>query len=234
MEKQEIAISCRGIKKTYGTGETGVIALRGVDFDVMKGELLMIVGPSGSGKTTLISIIAGILDQDEGECIVFGENLRKMSNGNRTNFRGKNIGFVFQSFNLIPMLTSTENVSIPLLLNGLLMNEALEKARELLRQLGLGDKINERPSELSSGQQQRVAIARASIHGPLLIVCDEPTSALDHETGIKVLELLKQQVIDKNRCLIVVTHDARIFSFADRIIKLDDGRIASNQVNNKI
>ena len=219
------AVYCQGITKVYGEGPTQVDALKGVDLEMYPGELLMIVGPSGSGKTTLISILAGILDQTEGECSVLDQNLKEMHNSELTRFRGKNIGFVFQAFNLIPMLTAAENVSVPLLLAGMKDEEALQKAKEILIRYGLEDKLDELPNNLSGGQQQRVAIARSCIHEPSLIVCDEPTSSLDHETGVKVMELFRQEVLEKNRALVIVTHDARIFPYADRIIKLDDGLI---------
>jgi putative ABC transport system ATP-binding protein len=220
-----LAVSCKNIKKSFGSGTSRVDALRGIDLDVSSGELLLIVGPSGSGKTTLISIIAGILPQDEGECLVFGENLNAKTNGEKTSFRGKNIGFVFQSFNLIPMLASRENVAVPLILNGMPLIDAERKAAEMLSLLGIPEKVDALPPELSGGQQQRVAIARGCIHEPKLIVCDEPTAYLDHETGRKVMELLKNTALKEDRALIVVTHDPRIFDFADRIVKMEDGKI---------
>lgn len=220
-----LAVSCKNIKKTYVTGTSRVEALRGIDLEVKTGELVMLVGPSGCGKTTLISIIAGILTQDEGECLIFGDNISLMKNGEKTAYRGKNIGFVFQSFNLVPMLSSAENVAVPLILSGASETNAEAKACELLGQLDLSEKIHISPRELSGGQQQRVAIARSLIHEPRLIVCDEPTAYLDHETGQKVMELLKKIALKENRAIIVVTHDPRIFNFADRIAKMDDGRI---------
>ncbi len=222
-----LAVSCKNIKKSYGSDTSRVDALRGVDLEVEQGELLLIVGPSGSGKTTLLSIIAGILQQDEGECFVFGENLNALPNGKKTEFRGKNIGFVFQSFNLIPMLTSKENAAVPLILNGVPLPAAQEKAAQILTRLGIPEKVDISPIELSGGQQQRVAIARGCIHEPKLIVCDEPTAYLDHETGRNVMEILKKEVLKQDRALIVVTHDPRIFDFADRIVKMDDGKIFS-------
>lgn len=220
-----LAVTCKNLKKTYGSGSSRVEALRGVDLEVEVGKLLMIVGPSGSGKTTLISIIAGILSPDEGECLVFGENIHALSNGERTAFRGKNIGFVFQSFNLVPMLTSAENVAIPLILNGASETDAELRAKDLLGQFGLSDKVDTPPQELSGGQQQRVAVARSIIHEPRLIVCDEPTAFLDHERGRMVVELLKNKALNESRALIVVTHDVRIFDFADAIVKIEDGQI---------
>lgn len=222
------AVDCKNIKKTFGAGSAKVEALRGVNLLVKQGELLMLMGPSGSGKTTLISIIAGILTQTEGECLVSSLNLNRMKDQQKTHYRGKHIGFVFQIFNLIPTLTCQENVAVPLLINNVDKVEAFKKASEFLQQVGIGDKLNAYPRELSGGQQQRVAIARAMVHNPDLIVCDEPTSFLDHETGIKVMELLRSIVKEKGKTLIIVSHDARITGYADRIVRMEDGRIVSS------
>jgi putative ABC transport system ATP-binding protein len=220
-----VAVYCRGVTKTYGSGSSAVTALRGIDLDVRAGELMMLVGPSGCGKTTLISVIAGILDRDSGECSVFGNDFSAMSQSAKTKYRGEAIGFVFQAFNLLPTLTAAENVSIPLLINGQSRREAIVKARDMLARVGLAERVNSMPSQLSGGQQQRVAIARALVHDPKLIVCDEPTSSLDHETGHKVMEILKEMALREDRALVIVTHDARIFEFADRIARMDDGRV---------
>jgi putative ABC transport system ATP-binding protein len=222
-----LAVRCSGITKHYGVGEAQVLALRGIDLDVRAGELLMLVGPSGCGKTTLISVIAGILDQDEGNCMLFGRDIKQFSKEERVSYRGKNIGFVFQSFNLIPTLTAAENVAIPLLINGMKMDAALVEARERLREVSLEGREESLPTQLSGGQQQRVAIARALVHKPKLVVCDEPTSALDGETGRKVMEVLKQLAVGSDRALVIVTHDSRIYDFADRIAHMEDGRIVS-------
>jgi putative ABC transport system ATP-binding protein len=223
--RHDAAVHCRGVTKVYGAGAGQVTALRGIDLDVRTDELMMLVGPSGCGKTTLISVIAGILDQNQGECRVFGNDFLHMPPAQKTRTRGKLIGFVFQSFNLIPTLNAAENVSIPLLLNGVKRREALGRAKDVLARVGLADRTQSMPSQMSGGQQQRVAIARALIHSPKLIVCDEPTSALDHETGHKVMELLREVALGEGRALVIVTHDARIFEFADRIARMDDGRI---------
>ncbi len=225
MEKEIAAVSCRGVTKRYITGSTQVLALRGIDLDARMGELLMLVGPSGCGKTTLISVIAGILDHDEGDCVVFQQDLRDLPQDKKTRFRGKNVGFVFQAYNLIPTLTAMENVAVPLLILGERRIQAQAKAKEMLSQVGLEDKINAVPNQLSGGQQQRVAIARALVHEPRLIVCDEPTSALDADTGRLVMEALRHNALSSGRALIIVTHDNRIFNFADRIARMDDGRI---------
>jgi putative ABC transport system ATP-binding protein len=194
--------------------------------EVRAGELLMLVGPSGCGKTTLISVIAGVLERDEGECDVLDEDYNRMTADNTTRFRGRNIGFVFQAFNLIPALTAAENVATPLIINGMKPRPAVVQGREILRRVGFDDRMaNSFPTDLSGGQQQRVAIARALVHQPRLIVCDEPTSALDGETGHKVMQLLRSLGRGSGRALVVVTHDARIFQFADRIAEMEDGRI---------
>lgn len=228
---KDAAVLCRGITKSYGSGETQVKALRGVDLEVRPGELLMLVGPSGCGKTTLISVVAGILDQDDGECLLFGQNLSRLPQHERIRYRGEHIGFVFQAFNLIPSLTAAENAAIPLLINGIPMDEAVQRAALLLASVGLEGREHALPSELSGGQQQRVAVARALVHSPRLVVCDEPTSALDQVTGIRVMEGLKKLAVNNDRALVIVTHDARIFSFADRIAHMNDGAI--ERIENK-
>jgi len=221
----QLAVELSGITKTYGSGDSKVTALRGVDLTVEPDELLMLVGPSGCGKTTLISIVAGILDQDGGSCHVFGQDMLAMRDRERVRYRGDHIGFVFQAFNLLPTLTAAENVAIPLLIKGISRRDAVKRASEMLEKVGLSGRAQSLPSQLSGGQQQRIAIARSLVHNPKLIVCDEPTSALDHETGAKVLELFREVAMGDGRSLIIVTHDSRIFSFADRIAKMDDGRI---------
>ncbi len=221
----ELAVHCRSIIKTYGAGVAKVEALRGVDLDVRCGELLMLVGPSGCGKTSLISIIAAILDQDSGTCEVLGYKLQSMNQAERTRFRGASIGFVFQVFNLLPTLTSLENISVPLLINGSSRKQAEARANELLEMVGLEDRREALPAQLSGGQQQRVAVARALATDPKLIVCDEPTSNLDHETGHSMMELLRTKAKGPDRTVVVVTHDTRILEFADRVARMDDGRI---------
>jgi putative ABC transport system ATP-binding protein len=222
---EQLAVNCRGVTKTYGTGDTRVMALRGIDLDVRRGELFMLVGPSGCGKTTLLSVIAAILDKDSGNCKVLGRDLNGMDQKERTRFRGESIGFVFQSFNLLPALSAVENVAVPLMINRVSWKNAETRAREALVGVDLGTRLGALPAQLSGGQQQRVAIARALVHDPKLIVCDEPTSNLDHETGRSVMNILRGVAKSPDRALIVVTHDPRIFEFADRIARMDDGKI---------
>lgn len=222
---QEFAVRCIGITKSYGEGDAKVMALRGIDLEVRRGELLMIVGPSGCGKTTLISVIAGILDPDSGQCEVLCHDFRQMGSKERARFRGVSIGFVFQLFNLLPALNLVENVTVPLLINGVSRKDAESRAGEVLEAVHLGSRLDTLPGKLSGGQQQRVAIARALVHGPKLIVCDEPTSNLDHATGQSMMQLLRDVAKSPDRALIVVTHDPRIYDFADRIARMDDGKI---------
>jgi putative ABC transport system ATP-binding protein len=225
------SIVCNEIKKVYGEGLAKTVALRGVSFQAYAGELLMLAGPSGCGKTTLISIISGIMEQDGGECTLYGTNLNRLNSDDKLLYRKTNVGFIFQSFNLIPTLTAAENVSIPLILNGVEKDEAVGRACEILEKVNLGHRTNALPATMSGGEQQRVAICRGCIHRPRLIVCDEPTSALDHKTGEKVMELFKKIALDHDSSLLIVTHDTRIFSYADRILHMDDGRIAHEQKN---
>jgi putative ABC transport system ATP-binding protein len=220
-----VAVRIRGLTKAFGSGEQRVDALRGIDWDIFTGQMTLIVGPSGCGKTTLLSVIAGILDSDRGEVVLFGQAASSMSDRARTHFRARNIGFVFQQYNLLPALTAAENAAIPLVIAGWSRPRALRRAEEVLDALGMGNKVRSLPSRLSGGQMQRVAIARALVHGPSLLVCDEPTAALDHETGIKVMELLRQVAVRPDRAVVVVTHDNRVYRFGDRIAHMDDGLI---------
>jgi putative ABC transport system ATP-binding protein len=193
----------------------------------------MLVGPSGCGKTTLVSIIAGTLEPTAGEVVVLGEDLVAMSNGRKVRFRRENVGFVFQSYNLLPALTAAENAAVPLLIAGWKRRRAVEAAAEVLAELGMGDRLAHLPSELSGGQQQRVAIARALVHRPRLLVCDEPTSALDAENGRLTMELIQRVAVQPGRAVVVVTHDSRIYSFADRIASMEDGRIDAVTVGSR-
>jgi len=222
-----LAARVRQVNKSFGDGSSRLHVLKDVDLDVRCGDITMLVGPSGCGKTTLISIIAGTLDVDAGpgEITVFGQDLRKLGKGAVTKFRAHSIGFIFQTFNLIPTLTCAENVSVPLLIQGKSARVAEKKARAVLDQVGLGDRARHRPNQLSGGQQQRVAIARALVHDPRLIICDEPTAALDAKNGTLIMDLFEKVARSPERAVLIVTHDNRIFPHADRIAAMDDGRI---------
>lgn len=222
-----LAVECRAVEKDFGRGDARIRALRGVDLQVPFGELTMLVGPSGCGKTTLLSVIAGVLNATGGEVEVLGERLQSLAGDRLVRFRRKNLGFVFQQFNLLPALTAAENAAVPLLAAGLPRQPSVERAAALLGRLGMSDRVQAYPSQLSGGQQQRVAFARALVHDPRLIVCDEPTSALDAETGQQVMALLASHAVRADRATIVVTHDNRVFQFADRIVHMEDGHIIS-------
>jgi putative ABC transport system ATP-binding protein len=219
------AVRLRGVTKEFGAGGAKVTALRAVDLELPYGELAMLVGPSGCGKTTLLSIVAGLLEPTKGLVEVLGRDLARMRGGAKVRFRGYNIGFVFQQYNLLTALTAAENVCVPLLISGWGRRRAAEKATALLAALGLEDRLGAYPNELSGGQQQRVAIARALIHGPRLLVCDEPTAALDAAGGRAVMNLIKTIAVQPDRAVIVVSHDSRVYDLGDRIVHLSDGRV---------
>ena len=225
MAEPSIAVRCSGVTKSFPAGEGVVEVLRGIDFDVPAGELTMLVGPSGCGKTTLISIIAGILTPTGGEVEIYGTPITQVSDAEKVAFRRRNVGFIFQQYNLVPARTAAENAAIPLVAAGMPMARAAGSASAILERIGMGAHRAKLPNQLSGGQQQRVAIARALVHAPRLIVCDEPTAALDAESGQTVLEILKDAALASDRAIIVVTHDTRIYSFADRIASMEDGRI---------
>lgn len=220
-----LAINVADVVKSFPAGDTRTFALKGATLDARFGELLMIVGPSGCGKTTLLSVICGTLQCEEGTLTIFDHDLRKMKDSQITRFRCENVGFIFQQFNLIPTLTAVENVSIPMILNGTSHQESLRRAGDVMAEVGLGEKLHSYPSQLSGGQLQRVAISRALVHQPRLIICDEPTASLDAAAGQKTLDLLKSSALQPDRCVIVVTHDNRIYHFADRIAEMEDGRV---------
>ncbi len=233
-DERSIAVHVRNASKTYQENGNVVQALKNVNLDARKGELLMIVGPSGCGKTTLLSIIAGTLKFNSGEVDVLGKSLHEMPEAEITEFRKKHVGFIFQQFHLIKTLNILENISVPLILNGVKWSDALEKAAEMLAKIGLKGREYDSPKNLSGGQQQRIAIARALVHEPQLLICDEPTSALDAETGSKILELITAIAKSSERCVIIVTHDSRIFKYADRLAKMDDGRVISLESNHRL
>jgi putative ABC transport system ATP-binding protein len=223
--QNDFAVTCRNVIKDFGVGDTRVQVLRGIDFDARQGELTFLVGPSGCGKTTLLCVIAGLLNSSTGDVRLFGEAIERLSADERIRFRRKNLGFVYQQYNLLPALTAAENAAVPLLAAGLPRAKAVSKAKELLAELGLKHRLNTLPSKLSGGEQQRVTLARALVHEPRLILCDEPTAALDHATGEAVMSLLASNAVRPGRAVVVVTHDSRVFHYADKIAHMDDGRI---------
>ena len=220
------AVHCRDVVKSFDSEAGLQRVLHGVDLDVPWGEMTMLVGPSGCGKTTLLSIVAGILSFDSGDVEVDGQDIAKMSDALRVAFRRRTLGFIFQQYNLLPALTAAENAAIPLVAGGMELSAAAKAAMPLLEQLGMGEHAAKLPRQLSGGQQQRVAIARALVHEPKLVVCDEPTAALDATGGRTVMEMLRAASVRADRATLVVTHDHRIFDFADRIVRMEDGRIA--------
>jgi putative ABC transport system ATP-binding protein len=225
VETRDVAVRCEKVQKHFGEGAARVEALRGVDLEARQGELTFLVGPSGCGKTTLICLIAGLLDGTGGGTRVFGCAMEAMSASERIAFRRENLGFLFQQYNLLPALTAAENAAVPLLAAGVRRREAVSRASELLIELGLEKRLQALPRTLSGGEQQRVALARALVHEPRLVLCDEPTAALDHKTGEAVMKLIAATAVRPDRAAIVVTHDNRIFEYADRIAHMDDGRI---------
>lgn len=227
MSDHAAAGRCTGITKVFAAGDDRVTVLHGIDLELPAGELTMLVGPSGCGKTTLISIIAGILSPTEGEVEICGETITRMDDGDKVAFRRRKVGFIFQQYNLLPSLTVAENAAIPLVAAGISMRRATSTAAALLERIGMANHLGKLPNQLSGGQQQRVAIARALVHEPQLIVCDEPTAALDADTGRTVLTILRDAALAPDRAVVVVTHDPRIYAFADRIAVMEDGLIRS-------
>lgn len=223
MGNQNIAVKAHDITKRFASGDFYVDALKGVDLEAYEGEILMVVGPSGCGKTTLLSIIAGTLQSDTGSVNIYGTELKELNDEQMTEFRKKKIGFVFQQYHLINTLNTVENISIPLLLNGIPLKEAFARAKEMLSVVGLKGKEKLMPSRLSGGEQQRVAIARGLIHDPALLICDEPTAALDAENGLRIMNLIQEVAKSTKRCVIIVTHDPRIYEYADCLMKMEDG-----------
>ena len=227
------AVRVRNLRKDFGQGPTRVEVLRGVNFDAFQGQLTFLVGPSGCGKTTLISVIAGLLDSSGGEVELFNKNIEKFSGTERILFRRKNLGFVYQQYNLLPALTAAENAAVPLLAAGIRRRQAVDLAKSVLQKLGMGKRLEALPNKLSGGEQQRVALARALVHEPRLILCDEPTAALDHATGESVMQLLAENAVHPDRAVIVVTHDTRVFHHADAIAHMDDGRIVKTELRDE-
>jgi ABC-type lipoprotein export system ATPase subunit len=221
-------MEARALWKVYQSGDNMVQAVRGININLLQGEMVAIMGPSGCGKTTLLNVLSGIDEPSSGQVLVDGKQLFGISDDERTEMRAHNFGFIFQNFNLLPVLSAVENVELPLLLVGKASSEARQGALKALSSVGLEDRANHRPSELSGGQQQRVAIARAIVHSPSVILCDEPTGNLDSGTSGEVMQLLKQINLENNSLLLVVTHDIKIAQQCDRILQMDDGLIIND------
>ncbi len=218
-------VQTENLTRVYGSGETAITALDHVNLSVSEGEFVAVMGPSGCGKSTLLHLIGGLDRPTEGRVLLAGQDLTQLDDDALTLLRRRKIGFVFQFFNLIPVLTALENVALPLLLDGVPAKEARQRAVEWLERMGLGERLHHRPDQLSAGQQQRVAIARAMVTEPALILADEPTGNLDTRAGDDIANLLRQTVNQWGRTVLMVTHDPRIAAYADRIVFLKDGRI---------
>jgi len=218
-------IEAHGVHKTYRSGRLEVHALRGVDFDVEPGEMVAVMGPSGCGKTTLLNCLSGLDEFDSGEVHIEGADLRRMDDRRRTDYRSRRMGFIFQTFNLLPVLTAVENVELPLLVGGVRPAEARRRSVAALERVGLGERIHHRPAELSGGQRQRVSIARALVNGPAIVWADEPTGNLDSKTTADVMGLIHQLNTEQQQTFVIVTHDADIGALCNRIVRMNDGEI---------
>jgi len=221
-------IQCRGVSKSYHKGSTVVTPLEALDLDVPKGEFLALMGPSGSGKTTLLNLLSGIDSPTEGSLIIAGTELAKLSRSDLTRWRARHVGYIFQLYHLVPVLTAFENVELPLLLSPMSKSDRHERVENALALVGLSDRMHHTPSELSGGQEQRVAIARAIVADPEILVADEPTGDLDRESASRILELLRQLAAEFTKTIVMVTHDAKAAAAADRTLHLEKGRLLEN------
>jgi putative ABC transport system ATP-binding protein len=217
----------RDVWKVYGQGETEVVALRGVDVAIERGEMLAVMGPSGCGKTTFLNCFSGLDEISKGEIKLDGVDIQSMDDRAKSDYRARHVGFVFQAYNLLPVLTATENVEMPLLIAGVPGKEARERAHKILGDLGLGERLDHRPSELSGGQQQRVSLARALVGHPAIVWADEPTGNLDEEDARAVTVLLRQLNQTYHQTIVVVTHDATVAASCDRTVRMRDGKFVS-------
>ena len=220
-------IRVKDLYKVYRVGDSKVKALNGVDFTIQKGEFCSIVGTSGSGKSTLLNMLAGLEKPTKGQIVIAGEHIEKKSENQLVKFRREHIGFIFQSFNLLPALSAVENVAVPITFQGMDKAKRLEKASQVLDLVGLSKHKNHKPTQMSGGQQQRVGIARALVVNPQIIFADEPTGNLDSHTSAEVMELIRKIIHEQNQTLVMVTHDDHLAGFADRIFRISDGKIVS-------
>ena len=227
----DLMIEAKGVQKTYDAGEVKVHALKGVDLGVRRGEMVAIMGPSGCGKTTLLNCLSGLDEVDGGEILIGGESIVDMKDRKRTRFRAQEMGFIFQSYNLIPVLTGVENVELPLLVAGEKPGKARKLAESALEMVGLVDQANKRPAEMSGGQQQRVTVARSLVNEPTIVWGDEPTGALDSETSKEIMDLLVKLNEEQEQTFVLVTHDAAVAHRGHRIVSMRDGRIESDAAN---
>ena len=224
-EHLENIISVQDVSKIYRVGSEKVVALDNVTLNISKGEICCFLGPSGSGKSTLLNLLAGLEKPTKGRIIIKGQELNKFSENKLTKFRQKHIGFVFQSYNLLPTMTALENVSLPLVFRGISKRKREKLARKMLKDVGLESHLKHKPTQMSGGQQQRVGIARAFVGKPEIVFADEPTGNLDTKTTVEVMELITKMVRENEQTLIIVTHDIEVASYADRIFYIRDGRI---------
>src|SRR3712207_5129358 len=224
-------VEARAVEKSYEAGGGRVRALRGADLSISRGEMVAVMGPSGCGKTTLLNVLSGLDEFDAGEVLIGGESISGMSDRRRTRFRAERMGFVFQTYNLIPVLSAVENIELPLLVAGARPKRARERALSALHQVGLVDQANKRPAEMSGGQQQRVTVARSLVNDPAIVWADEPTGALDSETSGEIMDLLVRLNREQRQTFVLVTHDAAVAARAHRTIKMRDGNITSDQTN---
>jgi putative ABC transport system ATP-binding protein len=225
----ELVVQATGIHKVYHTGQVSVPALRGVDLSVCRGEMVAIMGPSGSGKTTLLNCLSGLDIADQGQIAIEGVSLSEMSDKERTAYRARRMGFVFQFYNLLPVLSAVENVELPLLVSGVPLGEARERALDSLAQVGLAQRANHRPAELSGGERQRTTIARALVNRPALVWADEPTGDLDSETANEIMDVLVEFNQEQRLTFILVTHDRAVGARCERIIRMRDGLVEEEQ-----
>ena len=226
-------VEARGVEKEYAAGGVRVRALRGVDLSVSRGEMVAVMGPSGCGKTTLLNCLSGLDEFDGGEVLIGGESISGMSDRRRTRFRAERMGFIFQTYNLIPVLSAVENIELPLLVAGKKPKKASQWAQEAIEMVGLADQAKKRPAEMSGGQQQRITVARSLVNSPAIVWADEPTGALDSETSKGIMDLLVRMNEQEQQTFVLVTHEAAVAARAHRTIRMRDGRIASDESNGK-